>query len=71
MNKSAKDQWEAIKNDLKKQFPQSTSASILKAQYKPDWIERVDFELCNAAKYMENMLLLMERTLLIFIPITK
>ncbi len=54
MIKSAKDQWEAIKNDPKKLFPQSTSASILKAQYKPDWIERVDFELCDAAKYMEK-----------------
>jgi len=31
MIKSAKDQWEAIKNDPKKLFPQSTSASILKA----------------------------------------
>ncbi len=51
MIKSAKDQWEAIKNEKKKLFPQSTSGSILKANYRPDWIERVDFELIDAAKY--------------------
>ncbi len=50
MIKSAKDQWEAIKNEKKKLFPQSTSGSILKANYRPDWIERVDFEIIDAAK---------------------
>lgn len=52
--KSAKDQWEAIKNDKKKMLPTHSTATNLKAYYRSDWIERTDFEICDAAKKLDK-----------------
>jgi hypothetical protein len=48
--KSAKEQWEAIKSQNKR----SSKQEMLRAFFRPDWIERVDFEVCDAAKYLEK-----------------
>jgi hypothetical protein len=32
----------------------TTNQNILRANFRPDWIERVEFEICDAAKYLEK-----------------
>ena len=48
--KSAKEQWEVIKSQNKR----SSNQQMLRAYFRPDWIERVDFQVCDAAKYLEK-----------------
>ncbi len=47
---SAKEQWEAIKSQNRK----TNNQQLLNAYFKADWIQRVDFEICDAAKYLEK-----------------
>ena len=55
--------WEAFKmginpeNDIhivSSQFKRRTGLDSLKADFRPDWFDRVEFEICDAAKYLER-----------------
>lgn len=50
--------WEAFKNgkndDKQQVVRRSGLGGSLKADFRPDWIDRVEFEICDAAKYLEK-----------------